>query len=267
MSWRGEEGGIAAARQKHRVVMSPGSHCYFDHYQGNRQSEPLAIGGFTPLEKVYSYYPVPEVLKPEEATYILGAQGNLWTEYIGSPDHAEYMLLPRVCALAEVLWCGKQKPGYADFKSRIRKHFQFLEQIPAHYSTALYAVQSSVQHLPGGLNVSLIEPFQEGEIRYTLDGSEPGIQAAKAQSDIGIRITSSTTLKARYFENNRPAGPLLEEEFQIHGGLNAKIQTNIPPATQYSLGGIQKLLDARVGHLPMVGSEWLGWSGKNPETK
>lgn len=265
MSWRGEEGGIAAARQKHPVVMSPGSHCYFDHYQGNRQSEPLAIGGFTPLEKVYSYYPVPEVLKPEEATYILGAQGNLWTEYIGSPDHAEYMVLPRVCALAEVLWCGKQKPGYTDFKSRIRKHFQFLDRIPARYSMALYAVQSSVQRIPGGLRVALYAPFQEGEIRYTVDGTEPGMQTALAPLNEGIQITSSTTLKARYFENNRPAGPLLVEEFEIHGGLNAQIQTSIPPAEQYSLGGIQKLLDARVGHLPMVGSEWLGWSGKDPE--
>lgn len=265
MSWRGEEGGIAATRQKHPVVMSPGSHCYFDHYQGNRQSEPLAIGGFTPLEKVYSYFPVPEVLKPEEAKYILGAQGNLWTEYIGSPDHAEYMMLPRVCALAEVLWCGKQKPGYTEFKSRIRKHFQFLDRIPAHYSKAMYSIQSLVQRKAGTLSVSLSAPFPDGEIHYTLNGNEPNLQASTYQQGDLIAISSSKKLKARYFENNRPAGPLLEEEFEIHGGLHAQIETNIPPAEQYSLGGIQKLVDARVGHLPMVGSEWLGWSGKDPE--
>lgn len=110
MSWRGEEGGIEAAKQKHNVVMTPGSHCYFDHYQGNKKTEPLAIGGYTTLEKVYSYNPIPDALNMEEAQYVLGAQGNVWTEYIPTPKHAMYMALPRLCALSEVLWTyPKQK--------------------------------------------------------------------------------------------------------------------------------------------------------------
>ncbi|MFP4471610.1 MAG: beta-N-acetylhexosaminidase, partial [Bacteroidales bacterium] len=108
MSWRGFDGGIEAARQGHDVVMSPVSHCYFDYYQGNPDFEPVAIGGFTTLKKVYSFDPTPPVLNAEEAKHILGGQGNVWTEYIPSPEHAEYMSTPRMTALAEVLWSPKE---------------------------------------------------------------------------------------------------------------------------------------------------------------
>ena len=91
MSWRGTEGGIAAAKQKHYVVMTPGSHCYFDHYQAKPENEPLAIGGFTSLEKVYNFNPMPEELTTEEKKYILGAQANVWTEYILTPEQVEYI--------------------------------------------------------------------------------------------------------------------------------------------------------------------------------
>jgi hexosaminidase len=119
MSWRGEKGGIEAAKMKHNVVMSPGSHCYFDHYQFDPQTEPLAIGGFTNLAKVYSYEPVPKELALEEQKYIMGAQANVWTEYIPNPEHAEYMVFPRVAALAEVVWSQKDKREYKDFKRRL----------------------------------------------------------------------------------------------------------------------------------------------------
>ncbi len=115
MSWRGTQGGIDAANQKHNVIMTPGSHCYFDHYQVDKEfqkDEPLAIGGFTSVEKVYSYDPIPEELSEDKHKYILGAQGNVWTEYITTPEHVEYMVLPRLTALSEVLWTSKpQKDG------------------------------------------------------------------------------------------------------------------------------------------------------------
>ncbi|HRH34604.1 MAG TPA: family 20 glycosylhydrolase [Catalimonadaceae bacterium] len=119
MSWQGEKGGIAAARMKHFVVMSPGSHCYFDHYQHEPKSEePLAIGGITTLEKVYSYDPQPAVLSPSEKTYIMGAQGNVWTEYIPNFRQVQYMILPRMAALCEVVWSPKEPKNYHEFKSR-----------------------------------------------------------------------------------------------------------------------------------------------------
>jgi len=108
MSWRGTEGGIKVAKENHDVIMSPNSHCYFDHYQA-LYNEPYAIGGFTPLEKVYSYNPIPKELTEQEAKHILGAQANLWTEYISTTDYAEYMLLPRLAALSEVIWTNQEQ--------------------------------------------------------------------------------------------------------------------------------------------------------------
>lgn len=134
MSWRGIKGGIEAANQKHNVVMSPGSHLYFDHYQSeDTEREPLAIGGFLPLEKVYSYEPVPEELSAENAKYVMGAQANVWTEYIPSTMQTEYMLFPRVCALAEVVWSPKDKKDFADFEKRMDTEYKRLDTYKVNY--------------------------------------------------------------------------------------------------------------------------------------
>lgn len=137
MSWRGTEGGIAAAKQKHFVVMSPGSHCYFDHYQDEPKNEPIAIGGFTSVEKVYAFNPTPKELTSEEAKYILGAQANVWSEYILSPEHVEYMVFPRMAALSEVLWGTSNPEKYLDFKNRLIQHFKIYDVKGINYSKAI----------------------------------------------------------------------------------------------------------------------------------
>lgn len=122
MSWRGEKGGIEAAKQHHNVIMTPGTHCYFDKYQVDKQDyakEPLAIGGFISVEKVYSYDPTPDALTAEEKKYILGAQGNVWTEYMDTTNYVEYMVLPRMSALSEVVWTPKENKNWTDFKVRL----------------------------------------------------------------------------------------------------------------------------------------------------
>ncbi len=124
MSWRGTEGGVAAAKQGHDVVMTPTSHLYLDYYQANSDTEPLAIGGFTTLEKTYSFEPVHDELTAEEAQYILGAQGNLWTEYIKSGDKAEYMAYPRAMAIAELDWTPKSKKNFNLFWRSLQSHFK-----------------------------------------------------------------------------------------------------------------------------------------------
>ena len=135
MSWRGEEGGIAAAKQSHYVVMTPGSHCYLDHYQGKPESEPLAIGGYTPLEKIYSYEPVPNVLTKEESEYIMGAQGNVWTEYMPNPSHVEYMVYPRAAALSEVVWSQAIKRDYGNFFKKLKGQLKRYDVYNVNYST------------------------------------------------------------------------------------------------------------------------------------
>jgi hexosaminidase len=135
MSWRGTEGGITAAKQKHEVVMSPGKPCYFDHYQStNKKSEPLAIGGYNPLENVYAYNPMPLALPVADRKYILGAQGNVWTEYIQNMKQVEYMSIPRMCALAEVLWTPAVKKNYPDFVSRLKTQSKLLDKMGANYA-------------------------------------------------------------------------------------------------------------------------------------
>lgn len=134
MSWRGEEGGIAAAKANHDVVMAPNQYTYFDHYQSpDRESEPLAIGGFLPLEKVYGYDPIPHELSAGEAQHVLGVQGQLWTEYMKTPTQVEYMAFPRMCALAEVAWTPLVRKNYEDFFGRLQTQLQRLATIGVNY--------------------------------------------------------------------------------------------------------------------------------------
>lgn len=135
MSWRGIEGGIAAAKEKHKVVMSPGKPCYFDHYQSkDKAKEPLSIGGYNPLDSVYAYDPTPQNLPAEEKKYILGAQANVWTEYILTSKQVEYMAVPRMCALSEVLWTDKDKKNYSDFVERLKENSKLLDRMQVNYA-------------------------------------------------------------------------------------------------------------------------------------
>lgn len=118
MSWRGEAGGIAAAKENHQVIMTPGSHVYLDHSQTKEETE-VTIGGFTNLEKIYSYEPIPKELNEQQAQYVLGAQGNIWTEYMLNPAKVEYMIFPRLSALSEVLWSPKEKKDWPAFQNKI----------------------------------------------------------------------------------------------------------------------------------------------------
>jgi hexosaminidase len=133
MSWRGEAGGIEAAGMKHPVVMSPGKPLYFDHYQSDKPGEPLAIGGLNTLENVYNYHPLPAGLSEETQKYILGAQANLWTEYIATASHLEYMAFPRALALAEACWLGKDKKNYVSFLSRLDAHRNILKGLGVNF--------------------------------------------------------------------------------------------------------------------------------------
>ena len=134
MSWRGTAGGLAAARAGHDVIMTPGDYTYFDHYQSrNTAAEPLAIGGFLPLDSVYAYEPIPAELEPQFVSHILGAQGQVWTEYIEGPKHVEYMAFPRETALAEVLWTSKARRDFADFSARLPAELRRLDALDVNY--------------------------------------------------------------------------------------------------------------------------------------
>jgi hexosaminidase len=130
MSWQGVNGGIAAAKAGHDVVMAPNSHTYFDHLQSrDRKKEPLSIGGFLPLDTVYAFEPIPAALSPAEAKHVLGAQAQLWTEYLPDPKAVEYMMFPRMAALAEAVWTPAPLRNYNEFLSRLQIHTARLQAL------------------------------------------------------------------------------------------------------------------------------------------
>jgi hexosaminidase len=133
MSWRGEDGGIAAAKSGHNVVMSPNDFMYFDHYQGTPEKEPLAIGGLTTLKDVYHYEPIPASLEQSDQTYILGAQANVWTEYIPTSEQVEYMVYPRAIALSELLWSPKDLRNWPNFVDRLSDQYSLLSSWKVNY--------------------------------------------------------------------------------------------------------------------------------------
>lgn len=139
MSWRGFSGGVEAARQHHNVIMTPTSHCYFDYYQAwNTEEEPLAIGGYLPVGKVYELEPMPSSLTDTEKDYIIGAQCNLWTEYILTPSHAEYMLLPRLGAMCEVQWTQPARKDYEDFRRRMPRMMKLYDKLGYNHAKQMY---------------------------------------------------------------------------------------------------------------------------------
>jgi hexosaminidase len=264
MSWRGTEGGIAAVKEKHFVVMTPGSHCYFDHYQGDPKNEPVAIGGYTNLEKVYGFNPIPKELSAEEAQYILGAQANVWTEYMKTSEHVEYMIMHRMAALSEVLW-GTSKPTlYKDFEKRLMHHFQIYDQKGIHYSKAIFEITTKVLPSEMGLGVLFeLNSFNPKGIRYTVDGSEPN--AKSILYDTPIYVLESKTIKAAYFENKKQKSATIEQSFFITKSTENKIKLKHPPHENYALGGSFTLVDGILGNTAKYGSDWLGFWGNDLE--
>ena len=137
MSWRGVSGGIEAAKMNHEVIMTPNATCYFDHYQAkNTDNEPLAIGGYTPIEEIFNYEPIPSELDESLHKYVIGAQGNVWTEYMKTSNQVEYMVFPRIFALSEVVW-SKNKPSFEVFEKKVVDFYPILEDMDINYSKHL----------------------------------------------------------------------------------------------------------------------------------
>ncbi len=250
MSWRGTEGGVAATKAGHNAIMTPGSHCYFDHYQSDPATEPLAISGFTTLQRVYSYEPVPTELNEAEARFILGAQGNVWTEYMETPAQVEYMAYPRVCALSEVLWTAAPKKLWEDFARRLKYHFRLLDVLGVNYAKSYYDVKSSFS---GGY-VALSTSDRTAQVKYTRDGSDPKPTSAGFYSPIGLR--ESATIKAAAFIDNKMVGKILTVRYLVHKALGKPYTLSIQPE-QYTGGERHGLTNGVTGFL----RSWNNWIG------
>ncbi len=260
MSWRGTEGGIAAAKQGHFAVMSPGSHCYFDHYQGNPANEPLAFGGYTTVEKTYSYEPIPKGLNPDEASYIMGAQGNIWTEYILTPEHVEYMALPRMAALAEVVWSPAANRNFSSFKNRLAAHFRLLDMHKINYSRSIFEVKTSLK--PGreqkGIEVGLQTIASGGEILYGFNNNAPNISYKEP-----FLLEKSGLITAVYTEKGEPKGKPVITEFLFSKSTGRRIVLEEDASESYPGDGAFTLVNGIYGSPEYFGFQWLGWSGKD----
>lgn len=204
MSWRGMSGGITAARQGNEVVMTPGTHCYFDHYQADRAFEPKAIGGYTSLKKVYEFEPVPEDLFTEQKSLILGAQGNVWTEYMHTTDYVEYMILPRMLALSEVLWGKEDSKNWSAFQERLQDHFKLFEKKGYRYSKGTYRLQfeTSFDSVENQKKVKIISEQYQAKIYYALNGLEPDTTLSLYEGLVPV-LEQDTIIRAGIFENGK----------------------------------------------------------------
>ena len=263
MSWRGIEGGIEAAKQKHDVIMTPTSHCYLDYYQSTHADEPLAIGGFLPLKKVYEYEPIPEELTAEDAKHVLGTQVNLWTEYIPTKEKLQYMAFPRLCAIAEVAWSTKDVRNFDKFIPRIAAHIERLQLMGINSANHLYEINSKTKSENGTVNLSL-STQAESKIYYTTDGSEPSENSTLYEGKIAISKT--TTVKVQAFSNGKKVGRGWEETFKIHKAAGKKITLKNQPHEKYQGGGNASIINGIFGSDERYGdSEWLGFEGENCE--
>lgn len=251
MSWRGTEGGIAAAREHHDVIMTPTSNCYFDYYQSkNVDTEPLAIGGYLPIEQVYAYEPVPDVLSPEEARFILGAQANVWTEYIATPDYLEYMLYPRMCAMSEVQWTAKEKRDWSDFAGRLSDHLARLDALQVHYAKSIYDVEGVFSQ--GTLTLRCNDPLLT--IRYTTDGTAPSGQSTAYFAP--IVLNRSVVVNAAAFRQEQQVGNIYTAQCFVHKALGRPYTLSGRPE-KYNGGDPLALTNGTLGSL----RTWRNWVG------
>jgi hexosaminidase len=264
MSWRGEEGGIEAAKQNHKVVMTPGSYCYFDHYQSEDASEPPAFGGLTTLSKVFSYQPIPSALTEAQGKLVMGAQGNLWTESVATAQHSEYMYFPRAVALAEVTW-STSKQVYAHFLNRLLSYLQRLDYYNVNYSRHLFEIKiktfidpatgqlmANVEGVPNGFNVF-----------YTTDGSTPTNNSMAYVKPVPVENKNILTVGVIY------KGLLVDKAqkyFSMNKATGQPSALATPPNKSYNSGGEHAWNNGILGNDGRFNDdEWLGWSGQDFE--
>lgn len=261
MSWTGVNGGIEAAKTNHFAVMTPGSYCYFDHYQGDPATEPNAFGGFTPLDKVYSYDPIPTELNADQAKYILGVQANLWTEYILDFKQIEYMIFPRLMALSEVAWGTSDPKKYKEFEDRVVEHFKILDKMNVNYAKSIYNISGKVTAANNGILYELSTSQNPSGIRYTLDGTDPTENSQEYENP--IPVSQSLTVKSAYFENGKLKSAISSQSFSVSKTTGKSIVLEEQPSENYSFGGAFTLVDGITGNQRQLGKTWLGFQGKD----
>lgn len=264
MSWIGESGGIEAAHQHHDVIMTPNTYLYFDYYQSKKvEDEPLAIGGYLPIEKTYNYEPMPKELTEEEQQYIKGVQANLWTEYIPIFSQAQYMVLPRLGAAAEVQWTDPSKKDYKDFLRRVPHLVAVYDCYGWNYATHVYDVNvdmkaDTVNHV---LNVQL-STMADDPIYYTLDGQDPTEKSLKYTKP--FTIDQSVVLKTMVVHPDRTS-KISVDTIRFNKATLKPVVLLQPNESRFSPDGPVVLVDGRNGNHSFDTGAWLAVAGNDLE--
>ena len=258
MSWRGTEGGIAAARLGHDVVMTPNSHAYFDAYQGRPEFEPPAGGGYLTLGKVYSFEPVPEELAPEQAAHILGGQSCLWTEFVPDARQAEYMMLPRLAAMSEVLWSPKDRRDPQHFFSRIEPQLRRYQAAGYTYARSLYSVLMSavLDTVKRQALVSLANESGDTPIRYTLDGATPNATSLEYAGP--FMADRSLEIKAVSVKDGEVVSAPTTHRIFVHAAIARPVTVKFP-YRKYTGGGAYALTNGLLGTTSYGDGNWQGY--------
>jgi hexosaminidase len=259
MSWRGEAGGIAAAKQNHYVIMTPGNFVYFDHAQSQKEDS-VTIGNYTPLDEVYSYNPVSKELNAGQAKYILGSQANVWTEYMKNPRKVEYMIFPRMSALSEVLWTEPAQKNWSDFEKRMQTQFNRYRLWGANFSNAYYGIDATITPAPKnkGLQLILKSKDKGGTLTYAI--------AEKHFAKNYIRpviLTEDAQVTALYAKN----GNLLDSftlNIKMNKATGKKITLAKPPSPTYPGEGAFTLVNGIINEMGLArAKEFIGYRGDN----
>ncbi|MCI9608299.1 MAG: family 20 glycosylhydrolase [Muribaculaceae bacterium] len=261
MSWRGEAGGIEAAKRGHDVIMTPNSYMYFDYYQTlDREKEPEAIGGYVPVQKVYSYEPLPAELTPEEAKHIIGVQANLWTEYIPTFSHVQYMELPRMAALAEVQWSDAPK-DYKGFSARMPQMFRQYDVNGYNYATHMFNVAGKLTTDLENHAITLeLTTVDDAPIHYTLDGTEPTEESPVYTEPVVLK--ESCTIKALA---TRPGAnsALFTDSITFNKATAHPVTLLNAPHPRYKAKEGVTLVDGKFGTNGYGNGDWVGYVGSD----
>ena len=261
MSWRGSEGGIKASAMGHDVIMTPNSYFYFDYYQASdTENEPFGIGGYVPIEKVYSYDPFEEITSPEARAHILGVQANLWTEYIATDAHLEYMLLPRQAALSEVQWCRPETKDWDRFLSSLSHEAAMYDIMGYNYAKTVFQIISEVyvNHEKGCVEVEL-STQGDAPIRYTLDGSIPDHSSTLYTGP--VEVSSGSTIKA-IVERDNMTNRLYSQTFCENAAMGRPVTLLTEPQGRYTFGAPDSFVNGLRGGREFGSGLWSGWYGK-----
>jgi len=264
MSWTGESGGIAAANQHHQVVMTPEKYVYLDYYQSLYPEEPLAGGGYLPLSKIYNYEPISAELSPNEAKYIMGVQANSWSEYYENKEKAEYMIFPRLLALAETAWSPKESKNYTDFLSRLRPQYPLLKKLDVHAADVFDEITYAIDKAADGKTLlGLNSTLPQGIIRYTTDGNALGPNTNIYHTALAVSKTEN--IKAAVFKNGIQYGRVFQKRVLVHKAVGKPVTLSFQPAPNYDPGNASALVNGIEASNAYNDGQWFGFSGVNLE--